>query len=900
MPDWSAEILARLAPLGLTAERECEIAEELAQHLEERFADLRAHGAGEADAMREVRDELRHGALLDALARTERRAPRDASPPGAPSAGSRFSTLWRDVRYGARSLRRAPGFTTVATITLALGIGATTAMFSVLDAVLLRPLPFAHPDQLVRVFATYGSTPGTLQSLSVADFLALRDDARAFSSIASFRVPSDGFSYLAADRPERVYGSIVSADFFSTLGVQPAIGRAFRSGDDTQGAPPLVVLSDAFWRRRLGSDRAVIGKSLEIQGRPTTVIGVMSPKVWYPRGDRAELWLNDTFPAPQRRGPFGLAVLAREKPGVTAAQRHALVAQVAAEVRARFPGGPDRWTFVEQSLSQRFSGPLRPALLMLMGAVVVVLLIACVNVTNLMLARATSREGELAVRTALGASRAVLVRQLLIEGALLALLGGALGVLVAIWGVRVLTSVAPDSLFVLRDFDTGVDARVLALAAAATLGSVLLFALAPAILGASARAIGVVREAVRGGTDAPSRRRLRSALVAAEFALSLVLLVGAGLLIRSLSKLRDVDTGVRGDGVVTASIALPAVRYAGTPQIVIFHDRLLADLRSRPGMEKVSASVGLPPDLFGSSSDFFVSSRPPADGESSPLADVLAVDGDYFAALGVPLLSGRIFDARDDSDAPNRVIVSDALARKYFPGANPVGERINVGGPGDGNAYTIVGVVGNVRYDGVAQAPSEAIYFPFVQGGMGATPSFSVVARTRTSTDDAGRLVREAVHRIDPELAVANIRTVHELVEANVAADRFRTTLLAVFAALALVLAAVGIYGVMSYAVGRRSREIGIRLALGARAGAIHRLVLGEGLVVAGIGIALGLLASAALTHAVSTLLFEVSATDAATFIAVPALLLAIAALACFVPARRAARVDPSVTMRAD
>ena len=900
MRDWSAEILARLAPLELSAEREFEIAEELAQHLEERFTDLRAQGADEAEAMRQVRDELRHSALLDALAQTERRAPREASPPGVPSAGSRVWTLWRDVRYGVRSLRRAPGFTTVATITLALGIGATTAMFSVLDAVLLRPLPFAQPEQLVRVFATYGSTPGTLQSLSVADFLALRDDARAFSSIASFRVPNDGFSYLAADRPERVYGSIVSADFFSTLGVQPAIGRAFRSGDDAQGAPPLVVLSDAFWRRRLGSDPAVIGKSLEIQGRPTTVIGVMSPNVWYPRGDRAELWINDTFPAPPRRGPFGLAVLAREKPGVSAAQRHALVAQVAAEVRARFPGGPDRWTFVEQSLSQRFSGPLRPVLLMLMGAVVVVLLIACVNVTNLMLARATSREAELAVRTALGASRAVLVRQLLIEGALLALLGGALGVLVAIWGVRVLTAVAPDSLFVLRDFDTGVDARVLALAAAATIGSVLLFALAPAILGASARAIGVVREAVRGGTDAPSRRRLRSALVVAEFALSLVLLVGAGLLIRSLSKLRDVDTGVRGDGVVTASIALPAVRYAGTPQIVAFHDRLLTDLSSRPGMEKVSASVGLPPDLFGSSSDFFVSSRPPADGESSPLADVLAVDGDYFAALGVPLLSGRIFDERDNGDAPNRVIVSDALARKYFPGANPVGERINVGGPGDGNAYTIVGVVGNVRYDGVAQPPSEAIYFPFAQGGMGATPSFSVVTRGRTSTDDAGRLVREAVHRIDPELAVANIRTLRELVEANVAADRFRTTLLAVFAALALVLAAVGIYGVMSYAVGRRSREIGIRLALGARAGAIHRLVLGEGLVIAGVGIAHGLLASAALTHAVSALLFEVSATDAATFIAVPALLLAIAALACFVPARRAARVDPSVTMRAD
>ena len=901
MPDWASEIRDRLAPLGLSAEREFEIADELAQHLDDRFAELTRHGALEADAVRLLRGELHCSPLLDALARTERHKPaRNDPPPGARATGSQLAALWRDVRFGARSLRKAPGFTTIATITLALGIGATTAMFSVLDAVLLRPLPFARPEQLVRVFNTYGNSADNLSSLSVADFLALRADTRAFSSVASFRMPNDGFSYVAGDRPERVYGCIVSAEFFSTLGVQPELGRAFQPGDDAHGAAPIVVLSDAFWRRRLGADPAIIGKAIDVQGRPTTVIGVMPPSVWYPRGDRAELWLNDNFQPPARRGPFGLAVLARENSTVSAAQRASVFAQLSAGVRAQFPGGPDHWTFAEQSMSQRFSGPLRPVLLVLMGAVLVVLLIACVNVTNLMLARATSREGEIAVRTALGASRSALVRQLLIEGALLALLGGALGVLVAIWGMHVLTLLAPDTLFVLRDLRTGVDARVLGLAALATIGSVLLFALAPAILGASTRAVGAVREAVRGGTDAPARRRLRSALVICEFALSLVLLVGAGLLIRSLSHLRTVDTGVRGDGVITASIALPAVHYASGEQINVFHDRLLADLRSRPGVEAVSASVGLPPDLFGSSSDFFVSGRPPAEGEFSPLADVLAVDGDYFTALGIPLLTGRSFDERDNPDAPSRAIISEALARKYFPGANPVGERINVGGTGDGNAYTIVGVVGNVRYDGVAQKPSEAIYFPFVQGGMGVTPSFAVVVRTRASIDEVGRLVREAVRQIDPELAVANIRTVHELVEENVASDRFRTTLLAAFATLALVLAAVGIYGVMTYAVGRRSREIGIRLALGARAAEIYRLVLGEGLAVAGIGIVIGLLASAALTRIVSKLLFEVSATDAATFVAVPLLLLAIAALACFLPARRAARVDPSVTMRTE
>jgi putative ABC transport system permease protein len=897
MHDWRREILARLAPLRLSAERELEIAEELGQHLEDRYADLRAHGASEIDAQRAVREELERTPLAGALESTEHAdSARDEPPLGSEAPGSLIAALWRDVRYGARSLRKAPGFTTIAILTLALGIGATTAMFSVLDAVLLRPLPFAQPDQLVRVFNTYGTSPDNLQSVSVADFLALRDDGRVFSSIASFRLPSDGFSYVSGDRAERVYGTVVSADFFATLGVRPALGRAFQSGDDADGAPPTVVLSNAFWRQRLGSDPTVIGKSLNIQGRPTTVLGVMPASVWYPRGDRAELWLNDSFHAPPRRGPFGLALVARERPGVSAAQRDAVLAQLSAGVRTRFPGGPDHWTYVEQSLSQRFSGPLRPILLLLMGAVVVVLVIACVNVTNLMLARATSRAQEISVRSALGASRAALVRQLLVEGTLLALAGGAAGMLIAVWGVRILTAIAPDSLFVLRDFKTAVDWRVLALAAAATMGSVSFFALAPAILGAGTRATA----ASRGGTDAPSRRRLRSSLVVAEFALSLMLLVGAGLLIRSLTKLRAVDTGVRSDGVVTASIALPSVRYAKTPQIDIFHDRLLADLRGRPGLERVSASVGLPPDVFGSSSDFFVTSHPVADGAFSPLADVLAVDGDYFAALGIPLLSGRIFDARDNMDAPNAVMISEALARKYFPNTNPLGERLNVGGTGDDNSYAIVGVVGNVRYDGVAQGPSAAIYFPFIQGGMGVTPSFSIVVRTRAGADEVARVVRDAVHQIDPELAVANVRTVHELVEESVAGDKFRTTLLSVFALLALVLAAVGIYGVMAYAVGRRAREIGIRLALGARNWEIYRLILREGLVVAGVGIAIGLVASLTLTGAVSKFLYGIGATDVATFVGVPLILLAIAALACLVPARRAARVDPTVTMRGE
>ncbi len=901
MHEWTAEIRARIAPLGLRPEREHEIAEELGQHLRDREEEMRARGTSDADALHCLREELGRAPLLDSLAHSARgHLAHIQPPPGARSRASLASTLWRDIRYGARSLRKAPGFTTVAILTLALGIGATTAMFSVLDAVLLRPLPFAQPEQLVRIFNSYGAIAGNLQSLSNADFLALRADTRAYSAIASFRIPNDGFSYVTGDRAERVYGTVVSSSFFATLGIHPLIGRAFQNGDDAQGAPPTAVLSYAFWRRRLGGDPAIVGKAIKIQGRPTTVIGVMPATVWYPRGDRAELWLADNFGTPPRRGPFGLAVLARMRPAVGVAQRNAILSQIANGVRTQFPGGPDKWSFAQQPIAERFSAPLRPVLLVLMGAVVVVLLIACVNVTNLMLARATSREQEIAVRTALGASRAALVRQLLVEGALLAGVGGATGVLLAIWGVRVLASVAPDTLFVLRDVRANIDWRVLSPALVVTLGSVLLFALAPAIIGASSRAVGAMRDAVRGGTDAPGRRRLRGALVISEFALSLVLLVGAGLLIRSLSKLLAVDTGVRGDGVVTASVALPATRYPTMEQIGAFHDRLLAELRRRAGMERVSTSVGLPPDIFGSASDFFLTSRPPAAGEFSPLADVLAVDGDYFAALGIPLLSGRVFDARDHADAPGTVLISEALSRSYFPEGRPLGERLNVGGTGEGNAYTIVGVVRNVRYDGVSQAPSEAIYFPFVQGTMGTTPIFAIVARTKLSAGEVARLVRDAVHGIDPELAVANVRTARELVEKSVAADRFRTILFGLFAIVALALSAIGIYGVMTYTVGRRSREIGIRLALGARAGEIYRLVLREGLGVAAIGVGLGLFASIALTRAVSTMLYEVSATDAATLIAVPALLLSVAALACLVPARRAARVDPNVTMRED
>jgi predicted permease len=903
VPDWRADVHARLAPLHLSPRRESDIAEELAQHLEDRYTDLRARGHSEEDTLRIVRDELAGDSLADALTATERPATNAGARTG-PVAGEHVSghllaDLWRDVRYGIRALRNAPGFTAVAMITLALGIGATTAMFTVFNAVLLRPLPFPQPEHLVRIYQTNDKAEGGINSLSMADYRELQDD-RVFASIATYMAPGDGFSLVVGNRAERVFGTLIGASFFTTLGIRPLLGSVFRPGDDLEGAPAQVILSYGFWQGRLGGDPAIVGRQLSIQGSPVTVTGVMPPNVWFPRSEVADIWLNDMLPTPSRQGPWGWQGIARVRPEITPAQLQGALDRAADRVRTDFPGGPAHWTFVAKPVSEQLSNSLRPALLVLMAAVVLVLLIACLSVTNLMLARATTREHEFAVRTTLGASRARIVRQLVTESVLLAFLGGAAGVLLAVWGVRVLVASAPPSLGLLRDLRVGVDAQVLLLAAAVSTGSVLLFGLAPALLGVPARGATGIGSAARSSTDGRGRRYVRSGLAGAEFAFSLVLLVTAGLLVRSLGKLLAVDTGLHADGVVTASIALPKARYDQSPQILGFHDRLLTAVRSVPGITIASASVGLPPDVFGYASDFFVVGQPVPDFEFAPLADVIAVDGEYFAAMGIPLRSGRVFDARDDDNGPQTVVISTELARRFFPHSDPLGQRLSVGGKGPPNEYTIVGVVGDVPYEGLARGATSAMYFPFAQFSQGQYRSFAVVMRGTVPPDDMAAALRAAVQRLDPELAVAQVRTVRDLVDASVSANRFRAMLLGLFAVLALALAAVGIYGVMAFSVGRRSREIGVRMALGASTLQVYAQILREGLTVAGAGIAVGLAVAFAATRVVSTLLFGVSATDPLTFATVAFILFLIAAFACLIPARRAARVDPAITMVTD
>jgi predicted permease len=900
MPDWRPAIHDRLKPLHLSPRRDSDITEELAQHLEDRYSDLRARGVSDDDALRTVRDELAGDSLTNALTATERSTSVTDTLAGEHASGRLLADLWRDVRYGIRALRNAPGFTSISIITLALGIGATTAMFTVCNAVLLRPLPFPQPERLLRIYQTNDKAQGGVGSLSMADYRELRHIDGIFSSIATYSTDRDGFSLVIGNRPERVFGTVVGADFFTTLGIRPLLGSVFRTGDDGQGAPPQVVLSYGFWQSRLGNDPAIIGKQLSIQGSPVTVIGVMPPEVWFPRSEAAEIWLNDMLPTPTRQGPWGWSAIARLRPGVTPAQLEGAFSRAADRVRSAFPGGPAHWTFVATPVSEQLAQPLRPALLVLMAAVVLVLLIACLNVTNLSLARATSREHEFGVRTALGASRARIIRQLMTESVLLALAGGAAGVLLGMWGVHALVAAAPPSLALLHDVGVGMDTRVLLLAAGVSMGSILLFGLAPALLGAPSRPSVGIGAAARGSTDGRGRRRVRSILVGAEFAFSLVLLVTAGLLVRSLGKLLSVDTGLHADDVVTASIALPKAHYGASPQILDFHDRLLAAVRVVPGIKTASVSVGLPPDVFGYASDFFVVGQPVPEFEFAPLADVIAVDGDYFAAMGIPLRSGRVFDARDDGNGPQTVMISAELARKFFPHSEPLGQRLSVGGKGAPNEYTIVGVVGDVPYEGLARGATSAMYFPFAQFSQGQYRSFAVVMRGAVPMDDMAASLRAAVQRLDPELAVAHLRTVRDLLDSSVSADRFRAMLLGLFATLALVLAAVGIYGVMAFSVSRRSREIGVRMALGAGTMQLYTQILREGLTVAGAGIVVGLVAALAATRIMSKLLFGVTPTDPLTFALVPLVLVLIAVIACLIPARRAARVDPAITMVAD
>ena len=794
--------------------------------------------------------------------------------------------LLQDLRFAVRSLRRQPGFVAVALATLALGIGTTTAMFTVVNGVLLRPLPFHDPGaltliQIVGVNSMRFPMPDT-------DFLALRANHPAFERVA-FYAPTT-FNLTGTATPQVVRAIWATGEFFSTLGVQPQLGRFFVGADDAPGAPPVVVLEHGFWTRRFGANPEAIGQTIRLNGVDCTIVGIARPGLRF--GRDVELWRNRTIGPPPRRGPFYLMGLARRQAGVTDAAVRANLDSVAASVKEQH--GPGDWSFQPEPLTEALVGDARTPLYLLLGAVGILLLIAVANVANLLLARAAARQRELAVRAALGAGRARITRQLLTESAVLSVAGGALGVLLGLGLTRVLLPLG--ELIIPRLSEIQIDTRVLLFALGLSLFAGLLFGTAPALQASGADLIEPLRGDQRAGA-ARSRRALQRSLVVAEIALALMLSIGAGLLIRSLARLQHVDTGIESDNVLTFSLSLPRARYADESAARTFYGRLIERLSALPGVQQAATAVSLPPDQLTVTDNFTAEGQRLAVGESSPPATLMVVSESYFSALGIPLVRGRLFDSRDREGAEPVVILNRTLADRYYPNGDAVGRRFRIGGmERPNNAWMhVVGIVGDVKYNGLADPVDPAFYLPFQQESWS---NQYVVIRAAVDPSSLIGLVNEAVWAIDRELPIARVRTMDQLMGEASADSRFRAYLLGAFGGLGLLLAIIGVYGVMAYAVAQRARELGVRAALGARPQDLVGLVVKDAGLLAAAGVIAGLLGAWMLTGLTQKLLFQVTPRDPVTFGVTAALLASAAVFASWLPARRAGRTDPIEVLR--
>ena len=792
----------------------------------------------------------------------------------------------QDLRYAIRALRKSPGFTTIAALTLALGVGATTAIFSVVNAVMLRPLPFTEPDRLVRILESNVERGWSTFGVSHPNFLDWRSQSRAFESLAATN--NAGFTWTSKGEAEVVQGLRVTATFLPTLKISPVLGRNFRDDEDRPGGNTRVVLlGDGFWRRAFGADPTVVGRTITLNSQPHTIIGVLPPSFrWGANNDM----LAPLAPDPARnRGDHRLAVIGRVAAGSSIDRARTELAALAVRLGQQFPESNKGWGIVVNSFYDwLIPETTRRSLLVLLGAVALVLLIACVNVVNLLLARASGRQRELSIRAAMGASRLRVVRQLLLEASLIAVVAATIGIAIAFASTRLLVALGPNS--VPRLDELSIDARVFVFAILVALSMMLIFAGVPAIQAARQDPQNGLRADGRSVTSGSGRRRIRAALTIGEVALSVALLIGAGLLMRSFARLQQVNPGFSVSGLMTARVNLPANAYPNSAFRRAFYERFLDDLRGRAGIEAAAISSG--PPLSGDFTGGDVR-LPTQTNDEAGSANWRLVGPGYFAALGIPI-RGREFRMQDTIDGPPVAIISAALAKKYFPNEDPLGRTLLMRSFTE-DPHTIVGVAGDVRTFGL-DADAGFVFYGSATQYAGWNP-MSLVWRSPVLSADT---VRASLRSIDPNVPISTIESMDTLIDRSMGPRRFNMYLLGAFAAVSLALAAIGLFGVMAYLVAQRTREIGVRLALGATRGEVFRLILGRGMALAAIGAAGGVGAALGLTRVMETLLFSVSRTDPITFVGVPAALILVAGLACYLPARRAMKVDPVVALRSD
>lgn len=804
----------------------------------------------------------------------------------------------QDIRYGLRRILQSPGFSLVVVLTLAVGIGANTVIFSVVETVLLRPLPYREPDRLVTINHFYPSLDSLEAPVSAPGFRDYRDRTRSFEAVAV----SGGWApnLTGMGDPERLAGARVTGLYFKVYGVPAALGRPLAPGDDQRGEDRVVVLSHALWQRLFGGAPDALGKKMLLNGESYEVVGVMPPQFLNFFGRNVALWAPLSFEpselGDERRTNESLNLVARLAPGVTLASAKAEMKDFAERLKSQYADNyPSDWTLTVTPLNELATRDIRPGLLMVLVGVGCVLLIVCANVANLLLARASGRIKEVSVRTALGASRGQLVRQLLVESALLALAGGALGTLGAVGGVRAIRLAAANLPFAA---DLAVNGLVLAFAFGLSLVTGLLFGLVPAFQTTSANPAQTLREGGRGATADRSGKVLRRGLVVVEFALALALLAGAGLLLKSFARLQEVDPGFRPENLLTFTINLPDAKYQDAAAQIAFYDQALERIVAVPGVVAAGSTSVMPFGGNWSTGSFQVEGYQQPMNQPSPWGDIRIVSPGFFATLGIPLRKGRVFTARDVQDSPPVAVVDEEMVRRFWKGQDPIGKRLTFGpAPGETEPQWIevVGVVGHAAHEGLDAEARVQLYLSYRQQGI---PFMAVAVRTAGDPELAVGPVREAVRAVDRDQPIANVSTMRQLLDRSVEQRRLFMLLLGLFAAMALLLAALGIYGVMSYAVAQRVHELGVRMALGAERAAVLKMVLRQGMLLAAAGIALGLVVAFGLTRLVESQLFGVAATDPATFAGVTALLAAIALAANALPALRATRVDPVVALR--